>query len=80
MAERESKTYGLHGETETRLQGEFDKVYKTMTAAQLEIKFTLPNVQTMPKGKPFIAKDGANWYIYVRIEDAFYRTAALTAV
>ena len=80
MAERLNKTYGLNGEPETRFEGEMDNIYKLLTAGQLEIKFSVPNVQTMAKGKPFIAKDAGNWYIYTRIEDTFYRTAALTAV
>ena len=79
MAERESRTYGLNGEAETRIEREFDAVYKLLTAGQLDKKFTVPNIQTMAKNKPFIALDAGNWYIYIRLEDTYYRTA-LTAV
>ena len=73
------KTYGLNGEAETRLEREMIAIYKAITDAQLEKKFTVPNVSTVPANKPFLAKDGANWYIYVRMESQFYRVL-LTAV
>jgi hypothetical protein len=30
------------------------------------------------KEKLILVKDGGNWYIYVRIDDTLYKTAALT--
>lgn len=77
---RQYKTYGLNGEPENRLELEIENVYKTKMDEQL-VKYTAaPGVTTVPKDKPILVKSGGNWYIYIRIEDAFYKTAALTAV
>jgi len=77
---QQSKTYGLHGEAETRIEKEFESVYKTKMDEQLVKYQSVPNVQTLPKEKPVLVKTGGNWYIYIRINDALYRTAAFTAV
>lgn len=75
---RQSKTYGLNGEPETRLEQEIENIYKTKLDEQLMKYFSVPNVTTVAKQKPILVKDGALWYIYIRIDDAFFKTAALT--
>lgn len=78
MSERQAKTYGLSGEPETRLELEFDFIYKNKLDI-LEKKFSVPNPGTVAQGKPTLVKAGGIWYIYIRIDDKWYRTA-LTAV
>jgi hypothetical protein len=76
---RQSKTYNLQGETESRIEQEFENLYKTKLDEQLVKYFTAPNVSTIAKEKPILVKVAGNWYIYIRIEDTFYKMA-LTAV
>lgn len=81
MSEQRNKTYALNGEAETRIETEFQNLYKVKMDEQLEKKFTVPNVQTCAKEKPFLVKTGGNWYIYIRIDDALFQiTDVLTAV
>jgi hypothetical protein len=79
MSQRQFKTYGLQGEPETRVEQELENIYKLKLDAELEKKFSVPSASTVAKGKPILVKDGANWYIYIRIEDSWFK-AALTAV
>jgi len=72
-------TYGLKGDPESRLEREIGNIYQTILDAQLEKKQSVPNLTTVPEAKPFLAQDGGNWYIYVKIGNQFHRVQ-LTAV
>ena len=72
-------TYGLKGEAETRLELEFQNLGKNKADASLTKKFEPQNVSTMPIGQLQLEKQGATWYIVVRIDNAKYG-AALTAL
>jgi len=75
---RVTKTYGLNGEPEARIEQEFENVYKTKLDEQLVKFFSVPNVTTLAKEKPVLVKTGGKWYIYIRIDDTLYKTADLT--
>lgn len=77
MAGQISKTFGLQGEPETRIQKEVENIYKTKMDEQLVKYFSVPNVQTLAREKPVLVKDAGNWYIYIRIDDTLFKTAAL---
>ncbi len=79
MSERLTKTYGLQGEPESRIEREMENIYKVKLDAALTKYFTVPNLNTVPQSQPVLVKDAGNWYIYIRIDDKFYKTA-LTAV
>ena len=79
MSEQRFKTYGLNGEAETRIEQEMEALHKGKLDIPLDKKVGAPNPTTIPQGKPVLVKDGATWYIYIRIEDTWHR-AALTAV
>jgi hypothetical protein len=77
-ATRQNKTFGLNGEPESRLETEIENIYKTKMDEQLVKYQSVPNASTVAKEKLILVKDGGNWYIYVRIDDTLYKTAALT--
>lgn len=79
MSERLTKTYGLQGEPETRIEREMENIYRLKLDAALTKHFTVPNVSTVPQSQPVLVKDAGTWYIYIRVDDTFHRTA-LTAV
>jgi hypothetical protein len=77
---RLSPTYGLNGDAETRIEREFENVYKVKSEAALTKYQSQPNVQTMPQAQPVLVKDGGKWYIRIRIDDKIFTTAELTEV
>mgnify|MGYP001603526671 CR=1 FL=1 len=79
MSEPRFKTYGLNSEPESRIEQEFDAIHKGKLDFPLDKKVGAPNPTTVAQGKPVLVKDGAVWYIYIRIEDSWHRVA-LTAV
>ena len=74
-----NKTFGLSGVPETRIEQEFENVYKTKGDAQMVKYQSVPNVSTVPQAQPILVKDANIWYIYIRVDDKFFKTA-LTAV
>ena len=74
-----SKNYGLQGEPEARLEREMENLYKTKLDGTLNRNFSEPSVSTQAQGQPILVKVAGNWYIYIRIDDKFYK-AALTMV
>jgi hypothetical protein len=78
MSGQINKTFGFQGEPETRLEREFENLYKSKASAQAVKMFEVPNASTVPEAEFRVAKVSGNWYIYIRIEGAWYR-AALTA-
>jgi hypothetical protein len=79
MPEKLYTTYGLNGEPESRLERELDNIYRIVTDAQLEKKIGVPNLSMVTERKPFLAQVGGNWYIYVKIEGAYFKTALTAA-
>jgi len=79
MSEPRFKTYGLNGEPESRIEQEFSSLHKGKLDIPLDKKVAAPSPTTIPQGKPILVKDAGTWYIYIRIEDSWFRTA-LTAV
>lgn len=79
MSSRKNTTFGLHGDTEARLQREFDEVYRGKLDVPLEMYNTVPNLSTVPEGKPILALDAGNWYIYIKVRGG-YKRVQLTAV
>jgi len=77
-------TYGLNGTAETRIEREFENVYKVKADAALTKYQSQPNVQTMPQAQPvlvgLVVAGVKTWYIRIRIDDKIFTTAALTEV
>lgn len=73
MSPRKNTSYGLHGESESRLQQEFDQVYRVKLDLPLKTYNTVPNVKTAAEGEPILAQDAGNWYIYIKIRGAYHR-------
>ena len=74
-----SKTYGLSGEPESRLEREITNNYKVKADAQLTKYTSVPNASTLPDGQPVLVNVSGNWYIYIRIGDKLFKTPAMTA-
>jgi hypothetical protein len=72
-------SYGFHGESESRVKLEFQELHKSKLDLPMKIFNAAPSVSTAAEGEPFLAKDGANWYIYIKVRGSYQRVA-LTAV
>lgn len=79
MSARSNTTFGFKGDSEARLQREFDDLYRVKLDVPLEMHNTAPNVNTVAEGKPLLAQDAGNWYIYIKVRGAYQRVQ-LTAV
>lgn len=73
MSSRTNTTFGFKGDSEARLQREFDDLHRVKLDVPLEIFNEVPNVNTIPEGKPILAQSSGNWYIYVKVRGAFKR-------
>lgn len=80
MPERLFPDYGFKGEPETRVQREFENLYKGKLDLAMVKYFTAPNVTTVPEGKPILVKVGADWYTYINIDGVFYKQGPWVAV
>ncbi len=77
---RLSTTYGLNGEPETRIEREFDNLYKTKGDAAMVKYFAMPNVQTVPQLQLILVKESGKWYTVIRIDDTLYRMTEWIAI
>lgn len=80
MAERAFPTYGLNGEAETRIEQEFEALYKNKLDLAMTKYLEVPSVNQVPEGKPILVKVGADWYTYININGAFLKQGPWVAV
>lgn len=79
MNTRKYTNYGFKGDSEGRLEQEFDQVYRAHLPLPLKIYNEVPKVNTVAEGEPILALDGGNWYIYIKVRGSYQRVQ-LTAV
>lgn len=79
MSARKYTNYGFKGDSEGRLEQEFDQVYRVKLDLPLKIHNEVPKVNTVAEGEPILALDGGNWYIYIKVRGSYQRVQ-LTAV
>jgi hypothetical protein len=79
VSTRKFPSYALNGASESRLEQEFDQVYRVKLDLPLKIHNEVPKVNTVAEGEPILALDGGNWYIYIKVRGN-YKRVQLTAV
>ena len=76
---RKYTNYGFKGDSEGRLEQEFDQVYRVKLDLPLKIYNEVPKINMVAEGEPILALDSGNWYIYIKVRDG-YKRVQLTAV